>query len=371
MNLRLCMPQVSGRGSGLGNELVPWCRSFLAAQVLGARSLPPAFGLNPRRYGRHFGTPRWDWLAHRVAAGVLPVFDFAEQDYLVHGGGDVVTALRGYAKTHGLFERRAFVLRTGGMWGGMFHIEAAREHARSRLHLSRFAARNLLALRERLDAALPVVAMHVRRGDFGVPLDPGQYRGRFNASLPLSWYRRVAESIHRQRDGDVQFLIVSDAPATELNDLTAGLPCVSSAGLADADCSDLLALSSADLLVCSISSYSVWAAFLSDAPYLWYRPNLHEHAEGCLSIWGHESAQTHQGSPTAAAVSGWSAGHARQPRGWPVGEDGKVPMNALSALHDKREARYADLIRYGVVSKATREDASVLAAKAELEGEKR
>lgn len=349
MNFRFCIPKVIGRGAGLGNELVPWCRSFLAAQLLGAHSVAPAFGLNPRRYGRHFGTPAWDWLAHRMAVRVLPTLEFTEQDYLDHGGGDVVSALRAFAEQKALFERQVFVLQTAGMWGGMHHIEAAREHARSLLYLSRFAARNLLALRARLDPALPVVAMHVRFGDFGAPLDPGQYRGRFNASLPLSWYRRVAESIHRQCRGDVQFLIVSDAPPSSLGSLTTGLPCVSSAGLADSDCSDLLALAQADLLVCSISSYSVWAAFLSDAPYLWYGPNLHEHVEGCLSIWGHEPSQLRPSSPTHAAVAAWRIGTAQRPRGWPIGADGDVPTTALAALNDRRSGRGSDLVRYGVV----------------------
>ena len=37
--LKLCLPWVHGRGAGLGNELVPWCRAFLAAQVLECRGI--------------------------------------------------------------------------------------------------------------------------------------------------------------------------------------------------------------------------------------------------------------------------------------------------------------------------------------------
>ena len=37
---------------------------------------------------------------------------FAESDYLAHGGGDAVTALRSFASAHGLFERRGYLLVT-------------------------------------------------------------------------------------------------------------------------------------------------------------------------------------------------------------------------------------------------------------------
>ena len=42
IDLRYCIPNVTGRGAGLGNELVPWCRSLLAAQVLVSRQAPLA-----------------------------------------------------------------------------------------------------------------------------------------------------------------------------------------------------------------------------------------------------------------------------------------------------------------------------------------
>ena len=350
--LRFCLPDVNGRGAGLGNELVPWARSFLAAQVLGARSLAPAFGLNTRGYGRHFGTPHYDWLQHRLLKAALPVVEFGEADYLAHGGGDVVAALRRFADAHQLMQRRAFVLTTRGMWGGMRHIEAARAFVASTLYSSRFAARNLLAVRERLDPALPTVGIHVRLGDFAAALQPHEYAGRFNVSLPLDWYRRVAESIHVQLQGKVQFLIVSDAAPDRLQALCRGLPCLLTGDFPDSDCSDMLALAQADLLVCSVSSFSVWAAFLSDAPYLWYGPNLHQHAEGFASIWGHEAGQQVAGSGTrqaiAAVVNSGNAGG----RAWAVAHDGAVPAAALPQFNTWRRNADTDLIRYGVISPA-------------------
>ena len=65
--------------------------------------------------------------------------------------------------------------------------------------------------------------------------------------------------------------------------------------------SDLLALAGADLLVCSVSSYSIWAAALSDAAYLWFKPQLHPQADGWWSIWGFEPKQQLSGSVTLEA----------------------------------------------------------------------
>ncbi|MEO3712128.1 hypothetical protein [Roseateles flavus] len=356
-HFRYCLPEVAGRGAGLGNEMIPWARAFLAAQLLGARALAPAFGLNRRRYWRHFGSSRLDWLGHRALKAALPVVAFTESDYLRHGGGDVVSALRGFAREQSLMTRKAFVLSTGGMWGGMQHIEAARGHMASLLYQSRFAAGNLLRLRERLDPGRLTVGLHVRQGDFEPARDPAAYRGQFNVALPLAWYRRVAASIHQQLEGAVQFLIVSDARPEQLQDLSRGLPCVFSGDLPDSDCSDLLALAEADLLVCSISSYSVWAAFLSRAPYLWYGPNLHEHPEGFLSIWGHEPGQEAEPGGTFRALQACQ-GVGRLPRRcFAIADDGQVTAQALDLAWQLKGRAETDLIRYGVIPAASGREA--------------
>ena len=95
--LRFCIPRVRNRGHGLGNELVPWARAFLASQLLDARLVPPAFGLNRRGYWQHFGTGPDDWIYHRGMQLLLPVVEFNESDYLAHGGGNVVDALHSFA----------------------------------------------------------------------------------------------------------------------------------------------------------------------------------------------------------------------------------------------------------------------------------
>jgi hypothetical protein len=84
LNIRYCLSRVKNRGYGLGNELLPWARAFLASQVLNARLLPPAFGMNRRAYWWHFHTAPDDWIYHRALEYLLPVVEFTESDYLAH-----------------------------------------------------------------------------------------------------------------------------------------------------------------------------------------------------------------------------------------------------------------------------------------------
>jgi hypothetical protein len=73
---------------------------------------------------------------------------------------------------------------------------------------------------------------------------------------------------------NVQFVICSDGKPDQLQGLVDRNNAVFASGLPNSDVSDLLALINTDMLICSISSFSMWAAFLSRAPYVWYRPNL-------------------------------------------------------------------------------------------------
>lgn len=353
MKLRISMPRVGARGVGLGNELTSWARAFLGAQVVDAHAMKPAFGLNKRRYWRHFGTPRYDWFLHQALEHLLPVVEFKEVDYLRHGGGNFVDAFRNFADTERLHDRSCYLLVTEGMWGGYRHIADARDFVFSTLYQSRFAVRNLLCIKQRLHQNKLVVAMHVRLGDFGAaPHDFSDYRGRFNLALPLFWYINIAKSITTILGDKVQFLVVSDGSSEQLKPLLDVIPAVTTTDIPDSDCSDLLALAKADLLVCSVSSYSAWAAFLSDAPYLWFEPNLQHHDAGYYSIWGHEPEQQKENSATQRALLNHiSLGNSNTGRGLPIGLDGVVPEELLQSLIVRKEQLRieADLVQYGVV----------------------
>ncbi|HEX4378205.1 MAG TPA: hypothetical protein VHZ99_13725 [Steroidobacteraceae bacterium] len=350
--LRYCMPRVRRRGYGLGNELLPWARAFLASQVLDATLLPPAFGMNRRGYWRDFFTAPDDWIQHRALELLLPVVEFGEAEYLACGAGDVVQALRRFARERELYRRHGYVLVTEGLWGGFRHVEAARAFVRSTLHRSRYAPANLLKVYERLDRRRIVVAMHVRMGDFAPAMTAERYREVTNASLPIEWFCHVAEQLRAAYADDWQLLLITDGRPDQLEPLTSAFSCVSTADMNNNDCSDVLALADADLLVCSSSTYSSLAAFLSESPYLWFGPTLHAHPEGCYSTHGFTAERGYADGPTAAAVEQYVqlGSGAWDGRGVVVEMDGVIPPATLAAACRRRDARQAwsDLVRSGV-----------------------
>ena len=359
---RYCLPRVRRRGYGLGNEMIPWARAFLASQVLDAKLLPPAFGLNRRGYWRHFHTSPDDWIQHRAMQRILPVVKFTEADYLAHGGGSAVTALRSFAAAHNLHQRQLYLLVTEGLWGGYGHVQAAREFMRSTLYQSRFAARNLLRLQDRIDPNKILVGMHIRLGDFVAPTSIGDYRRVPNASLPIDWFHNLAACLQSAFGGDWQLLLVSDGAQERLQNLLVNFPCVITADLPNGDCSDVLALAGADLLVCSASSYSSLAAFLSDSPYLLFADSLFAHPEGCYSMHGEPDKSAPHGSPTPAAVHYFAdQSGAVSARGTAVNADGRIPMAVLESAARRCDWRRweLDLVRGGVTPITTNADAPI------------
>ena len=352
--LRFCMPRVRRRGHGLGNELLPWARAFLASKVLEARLLAPAFGMNRRGYWHDFYSAPDDWIYHRAIEHLLPVVEFSEAEYLAHGGGDAVTALRAFANERRLYDRIFFVLVTDGLWGGFRHVEAARDFIRATLYQSRYASGNLIKLRDRIDPHKMLVAMHVRLGDFTPPVAAEQYRQVANASLPIEWFCNVAANLRQAFADDWQLLLITDGRPEQLQPLTGAFPCITTADMSNNDCSDVLALAAADLLVCSASTYSSLSAFLSDSPYLWFAPSLHAHPEGCFSTHGFSAERDAPNGPTHQSVddylkhSGtWNA------RGAVVDLDGRIPAAVLAAAAQRRDFRRAssDLVRSGVADR--------------------
>lgn len=350
-----CIPMVQGKGAGLGNELIPWARAFLMSQVLGARCLHPAFGLNARPYHRHFGTSRLDWIVHRALVSSLPVVEFGEADYLSHGGGDVVVAFERFADATSLQSRSPVVVTTQGLWGGILHIERALEFVRGVLYTSRYAAVNLRELAARLDPERLTVAMHVRLGDFEAarPLSD-EYRGQFNRALPLDWFIDLGIQLRQAFGARVQFQVFSDGTPAQLRSLVEAVEPVSTRVQCPCEVSDLLALASADLLLCSVSSYSVWAAALSRAPYVWFRHQLQVHDAAWLSVWGHEHAQQQAGAPTRQAMmfEARMPGRPSAGRAVAVGMGQALPQALLDELEATRlrRRRSADLVRYGVLA---------------------
>jgi hypothetical protein len=341
---RICMARAEGgwRGAGLGNQIFPWAKAYLAARELGFGLLRPPFGLNSREYRREFGAARLDWLGHATLRTVLPSVTVTEEMVRSTGRTDYGAAIRALDAEHGWSRRRSLVLEHGGMSGGYFGIARARDFLRDTLLGGRAQASGHQA-GPRTDRVK--VAVHLRLGDFGEST-AGPGPGVFNQCLPVQWYRSVLGALADRLAGTLQVDLVSDDPAGAARLLPEW---ARDGARPRSTLEDLSVMAAADLLVCSVSSFSMLAAFLSDAPYIWYRPQLSERV-GFLSIWGHEPAQ--QTGPTASHTEAERQGAAELPaRGVALASGDEVPRWLADYLTLRLALRRpsADLIHYGVV----------------------
>lgn len=348
------MPDPVGRGAGLGNELIVWAKSIIAGHILNAISLHPAWGANTRGYRKFFGTFRFDFAAYRMLKKTMPTLRFDEAAYHANGGGDYGKALQSFAAANKLESRSHYLLLVDGLWGGLDMLSNARLPLLAQLLASRGTANNLYAV----DAAIPRdrlrVAMHVRRGDFDAPQSGPAIRGKFNVALPMDWYLAVMRNLVDKFGSRVHFLIVSDASEEELAPFhLLSEHVVTTKNQEMTDISDMLALTFSDFIVCSVSSFSLWAVFFSSARYGWYEPHL-EPLGDMGAVWGSEPLQRADDSLTRVAADIYArTPNAREDwkfRGVPIGDDGVCPDDLLEDLAAclALKQRCSELIRYGV-----------------------
>jgi len=333
--------------AGLANELTVIAKAHLAAEALGVPMVRPAWGWNKRPYWRYFSHSRLDVIPCAVAARSRRVTAFTEADYRATGQIDYGAAVALWARETALVGSRTAIVNEG-MWGGKPAVDAARPFVRRYLSSARGTAANVAAFQSRRSPGRPLVGVHVRGGDFAAPRSPESYRHVWNVALPLEWYRHVCAKL-RDALVNVDFLVVSD-------DLDASRPLVDEFGAlttaaeSRTDLSDLVLLSLADVIVCSISSFSLVAAWLGEGRYVWPREQMDEQ-DGWLSLWGHEAAQ--RDGPTAQnrEALGADVGRAPSGRGVALAWGGLLPRGFADDVRAGRRCsdRRTDLIYYGVV----------------------
>jgi hypothetical protein len=339
--MKVCFPMWIGRRhQGLGNELIPWAKAFIASQELQIKFLPPALGLNDRRYHEYFGTSRFDWIYYAVLKKVLPCYVFTEEEYQATGEKDFARAIRVYADKMELHRKSSFALLTEGLWGNWYSIRKAKHYVLSQLYRTRHLTDNLYQLDRQVADKRLVVGIHIRMGDFLPVADPTQYQGVWNTRVPLAWYLNVCRQLKAALGDAVTFMLLTDGTEAELRDFVEEFDPITNFGQPYSVVSDLLALTSADVLVCSISSYSMWGVLLSDAPYFWYLPNLRE-LDGYLTVWQERVAGIGDDLPVNEIL----------PRGTPLAEDGRIPEQMLDYLRSKAKLKSLslDLIKSGGV----------------------
>ena len=274
------------RGAGLGNEIIPWAKGWIASQVLDAHLVGPSWGINPRQYYRNFRTSRLDFLLED-ALQCLPHYAFTEQDYQASGEIEFGPALKKWARAKGITSKHSYIVSVDGMWGGYPSIRSARTFLLARLLNSRDVLRNVYQITSRLNSGKLFVAVHMRSaGDgFITPAAGEDIRGKFNILVPAKWYLWVCGALRDRYRDAIQFHFFTDRRSAEFEEAVRRFNPgqVIQEGLTE--CSDLCLMAHADLRVCSVSSYSLAASFLSEGPYLWYEPQLGL-SQGRYSLWG-------------------------------------------------------------------------------------
>lgn len=182
------------------------------------------------------------------------------------------------------------------MYGGYPAIRAARPFLLSKLLGSRDALKNAFELNRGLKRDRLFVAVHMRfGGDFGEPSDGEDVRARFNIRVPDQWYLWVCAALEAEFGDLVQFHFFTDKGGPGYEEAVRRFNPGQQRQGGLTECSDVVMMAQADLRVCSVSSYSLLASFLSGGPYLWYEPQLNL-SDGIHSLWSHEPAQQQENS---------------------------------------------------------------------------
>jgi hypothetical protein len=279
--------------------MFPWAKGWIASQALEAHLVGPSMGINKRGYRRNFRTSRLDFVLEDAFLH-LPHFAFTEEDYLATGQIDFGAAISQWVSNRGIAGARSFVVSVGGMWGGYGAIRSARLFLMSRLLASRDALRNIYEVISKLDRSKIFVAVHIRSGGegFSAPERGASARGKFNILVPGDWYLWVCEALKKEFGNRIQFRFFTDRKNPDCDEAIRRFNPEQFAQAGLTECSDLLLMAHADLRICSVSSYSLAASFLSEGPYVWYEPQL-TLSDGLFTLWGDEEAQKKHASPTA------------------------------------------------------------------------
>jgi hypothetical protein len=350
------------RGEGLGNEILPWAKGMIASEVLDATLIGPSWGLNKRKYHRNFQTSRLDFLLEDALVR-LPHNRFTERDYIESGEVDFGAAIEWWAAKHGLLRKKHFIVTVDGMYGGYASIHNARPFLWAKLLNSRNAISNVYRIASTLDRRKLFVAVHMRVGGDFVKVSEGESaRGRFNVFIPGEWYLHTCQALVNELGDSVQFHFFTDRGGPEFDEAVRRFNPGQLRDPGLTECSDLVLMAQADLRICSISSYSLVASFLSSGPYIWYEPQL-SLVNGLYSLWGMEERQLHTDSSTqisralmekAKLGSHWES----ELRGYPMATGDIVPPGLVTQLRRMllMNDRRTNLLEFGCLPTWIRRD---------------
>jgi hypothetical protein len=252
--------------AGLGNILFPWANAHLFGALNGMPASALGWGrphigplLRGQRQWRYYSNP-FRQLASQLAA-------------------------TGFLAAHGRIVRNPPVERVANrekegqlfIWDQIPHWKDAfgsvRQHRDFVKELIWTKLKSHLRLHV-MQAAAPVVAVHIRRGDFR-ELRPGEdFRKVGSTRTPLEYFVSTIEQIRVCHGSDLPVTVFTDGYPSEIGPVLA-LPAVRLA-TPSTPIFDLLLMSRASLIVTSAgSTFGYWAGFLADAPVLLHPEHIH------------------------------------------------------------------------------------------------
>lgn len=333
---------ISPRGAGLGNEVFPWAKAYLGAKALNLKLVAPPWRVNPRRYDRELDAAPFDAIKYFALRG-LPAVDINAEMINSTQRFDYFEAVSSLAPR--ILDQNAITaLHSSGMHGGYLGIRRSRAFLRRQI----LGTASALAAIEQLDASNDAgvrIGVHIRGGDFSSTNQVTS--GVFNEQLPLDWYVDAVQSLAKALSIPALVFLATDTPSSVISAAmtVSGTP---PRTLAVDSVGDLAVLASCDVIISSVSSFSMLAIFLSDASYVWHEHQLGE-TGGWLSIWGHEESNA-GGGRTAQAVKQQPEEKVHVRRGVAQGEAHVWRRGFLDQLEYRARARrsFDDLIYYGV-----------------------
>jgi hypothetical protein len=275
------------RGVGLANCLFPWARCAVAC----------------RRYGISRVGSTWAQLCHRQWMR----WDYDKRTYarLFDERSECITGLRKLQviATKPWIREHDFLRNPVAFQGGVVVFSGIDGYFGAMLDEFAFLRQLLIASTRakhkvglRGDCA-PEISIHVRRGDFIDPDSPASSRlGLLHLRQPITWFVHMLNTSRQQLGNCVPARVFSDATDDELRPLLA-LPRVKRS-LAASSIGDLLALTTAPLLIASGSTFSMWAAYLGRMPVIWPKGQRRQRLHG--AAWEYEIELGYEAIPEDA-----------------------------------------------------------------------
>lgn len=281
---------IGRRPAGIGNEIIALAKGLIAKKVFPGVILRPKYEKSIHSYPQVI-LDSYPIYKNRLKLSkhIIDVNEFrkfANYENLWDYTEIVQKSIRATGRN---FEH---ILHDSKMFGGYLAIRSAKNELQNILFRDEFTPGGKFR-----------VAMHIRGSDAynsvralkkAFQLPSGTIEGQFNRRISDDFYTSALNAIFHSGLRNVHLLIstneTSETPLLNSLQTTASEFGYEWDYAPDNPIEALRLISEADLIVPSISSFSLLAIFLSNAKYLWPRKHLTTR-HGTLSIWGFEKDQ--------------------------------------------------------------------------------